>query len=129
VRSADTNATDAATVAKFTEPTVSNVDIDVGYPRADLLPTEIQYNPSRLRAVNTIRFDSGVQNQGDRDTRVFNIRWLVDGQDVGAYGSHMGVPAGTTIYFESNEKNNCRHPHSMYRSLPLGVQTGETACR
>jgi hypothetical protein len=45
----------------------------------------------------TVFFDSGVRNTGDIDTGVFNIEWFVDGQEVGAYGSHEGVPANTTI--------------------------------
>jgi subtilase family serine protease len=44
-----------------------------------------------------VDFDSGVENRGAVDTGVFNVKWLVDGQDVGAYGSHAGVPAKSTV--------------------------------
>jgi subtilase family serine protease len=29
-------------------------------------------------------------------TGVFNIKWLVDGEEVGAYGSHDGVPSNSS---------------------------------
>ncbi|WP_116708497.1 CARDB domain-containing protein [Actinomycetospora cinnamomea] len=63
----------------------------------DLTPTRITFDGSSLRVGNAIYFDSGVSNLGDAWTGVFNIKWLVDGAEVGAYGSHNGVPAGTRV--------------------------------
>ncbi|WP_374971538.1 CARDB domain-containing protein [Terrabacter sp. BE26] len=67
----------------------------------DLVPTAITVNGAvpgaALQAGKSVHFDSGVRNQGSADSGVFNIRWLVDGRDVGAYGSHAGVPANTTV--------------------------------
>lgn len=65
--------------------------------RANLLPTAITYTPSSPVVGQQVYFDSGITNNGDVDTGVFNIKWFVDGQEVGAYGSHQGVPAGQTI--------------------------------
>ena len=31
------------------------------------------------------------------DSGGFNIKWFVDGREVGAYGGHSGVPAGQTL--------------------------------
>lgn len=63
----------------------------------NLSPTAITFPPSDLVTGRRIHFDSGITNSGDTGTSVFNVRWLVDSQDVGAYGSHAGVPAGTTV--------------------------------
>jgi CARDB len=51
----------------------------------------------RPQAGQSVYFDSGVENQGAVDSGVFAIKWLVDGQEVGAYGSHDGVPAKSTV--------------------------------
>jgi hypothetical protein len=64
---------------------------------ADLEPTAITYDVSVVQAGQSVYFDSGVENQGAVDSGVFNIKWLVDGQEVGAYGSHAGVPAKSTV--------------------------------
>jgi hypothetical protein len=63
----------------------------------DLVPTGITYNHSDLTAGTRIHFDSGVRNVGDAGTGNFNIKWLVDGREVGAYGGHDGVPARATV--------------------------------
>jgi hypothetical protein len=66
-------------------------------PRPDLLPTRILYDQADLVAGKAIFFDSGVENTGDAATGTFNIKWYVDGKDVGAYGSHSGLAAGSTV--------------------------------
>ena len=66
-------------------------------PRPDLIPTAIQVSPAVPVPGDVVTFDSGVENAGDADSSNFNVRWLVDGQDVGAYGGHQGVAAGTTV--------------------------------
>ncbi|MGH9962119.1 MAG: trypsin-like serine protease, partial [Pyrinomonadaceae bacterium] len=63
----------------------------------NLQPTGITFDTSTAVVGGTVFFDSGVRNAGDADTGVFNIKWFVDGQEVGAYGSHAGVPAGQTV--------------------------------
>lgn len=63
----------------------------------DLQPTDVVFAPGALLAGRTVRFDSGVVNDGGQGTGVFNIKWLVDGAEVGAYGSHAGVAAGTRV--------------------------------
>ncbi len=63
----------------------------------DLLPTAISYPAAGLYAGSPVTFDSGVRNAGTEASGSFNVRWLVDGQDVGAHGPHVSVPAGTTI--------------------------------
>lgn len=65
--------------------------------RADLKPTPISYFPTAIHSGDTVSFDSGIQNIGNASSGIFNVRWLVDGQDVGAYGSHENVPAYSNI--------------------------------
>jgi CARDB len=63
----------------------------------DLQPTGIKYDVSTIRPDNTVHFDAGIKNNGQEKTRTFNVKWLVDGEDVGAYGSHAGIPGGTAV--------------------------------
>lgn len=66
--------------------------------QADLKPTSITYDKEKATQFGAkIYFDSGIENGGGTATEVFNIKWFVDGKEVGAYGSHAGVPAGTTV--------------------------------
>ncbi len=60
-------------------------------PAPDLTPFWVK-TPSRVVAGQQVYFDSGIRNWGDKGTGVFNIKWLVDGKEVGAYGSHEGIP-------------------------------------
>jgi subtilase family serine protease len=62
----------------------------------NLQPTGITFDTSTAVVGGTVFFDSGVSNTGDVDTGIFNVKWFVNGQEVGAYGSHAGVPAGQT---------------------------------
>jgi surface antigen len=64
---------------------------------ADLTPTAITFDSATPETGTNVHFDSGLQNLGDASTDVFNIKWFVDGQEVGAYGSHAGVAANTTV--------------------------------
>lgn len=72
-------------------------------PQPDLRPTAILYTPADVYPGNVVRFDSGVRNDGTVASPDFNIRWLVDGQDVGATGRHLGVPARSTLKNDNSE--------------------------
>src|SRR5688572_23627219 len=50
-------------------------------PIADLLPTMIKFDHTSVVDGQQVYFDSGIQNAGDAGTGVFNIKWLVDGQE------------------------------------------------
>jgi hypothetical protein len=65
---------------------------------ADLLPTEITtpYIEKSIEAGDTVYFDSGIKNAGSVLTSNFNIKWFVDGVQVG-YGGHNGIPAGAIV--------------------------------
>jgi hypothetical protein len=63
----------------------------------DLVPTAIKFDGAAAALGTKIHFDSGIKNIGGQDTGVFNIKWFVDGKEVGAYGSHEGIPAGATV--------------------------------
>ena len=65
--------------------------------KPDIAPTAIRYDQQKTQVNTKIYFDSGIVNNGGADTEVFNIKWFVDGKEVGAYGSHAGVPAGTEV--------------------------------
>lgn len=67
---------------------------DGGVP--DLEPTDITFDSTQLVIGQPVHFDSGITNHGDTPTDVFNIKWFVDGEEVGAYGSHDGLPPNTT---------------------------------
>ncbi|WP_159029084.1 CARDB domain-containing protein [Streptomyces viridochromogenes] len=63
----------------------------------DLTPTDITFGDARLNTGREIHFDSGIRNLGNQGTPAFNVKWSVNEQDVGAYGSHSGVPEGATV--------------------------------
>ena len=65
--------------------------------KANLRPTAITADIASPVVGQTVYFDSGIENTGDIDTGVFNIKWYVNGAEVGAYGSHLGVPAHSTV--------------------------------
>jgi hypothetical protein len=64
--------------------------------RPDLEPTAIVYRRPVVRGQRA-HFDSGVSNRGGARTPVFNVKWYVDGREVGAYGSHSGVPGHRVV--------------------------------
>jgi hypothetical protein len=66
----------------------------------NLQPTGITFDTSTAVVGGTVFFDSGVSNTGDVDTSVFNIKWFVNGQEVGAYGSHSSVPANIDLWID-----------------------------
>jgi hypothetical protein len=66
------------------------------FPVADLSPTAITYSPTAIAPGAVVTFDSGVRNSGTAGTGNFNVKWFVDGVQVG-YGQHTGVPAGATV--------------------------------
>ncbi|MBN2739207.1 MAG: hypothetical protein JXR70_19670, partial [Spirochaetales bacterium] len=61
-----------------------------------LLPRPITYT-GKLVAGQAINFDSGITNQGNLASGVFNIKWFFNGQNQGFYGSHSSVAANTTV--------------------------------
>jgi hypothetical protein len=61
----------------------------------ELSPTPIKV-AQPVKAGQRVHFDSGIANYGGSGTGVFNIKWLVDGEEVGAYGSHRGVPSNSS---------------------------------
>lgn len=63
----------------------------------DLWPTSIKFDWHDINAGEKVYFDSGINNFSDTGTGTFNIKWLVNGEEVGAYGSHEGVPSGSTV--------------------------------
>lgn len=63
--------------------------------KAELAPTPI-LTSGTLEVGQTVMFDSGVANTGNASSGVFNVKWLVDGQEVGAYGAHGSVSPGET---------------------------------
>ncbi len=71
-------------------------------PRADLKPTQIRFDRAAVVVGGEVSFDSGVSNGGKAGTDVFNVRWLVDGQQVGA-GSHAPVAAGATVLNDNSQ--------------------------
>ncbi|MCO1657421.1 CARDB domain-containing protein [Pseudonocardia humida] len=62
---------------------------------AELSPTPIQFERPVV-AGQSVYFDSGIRNTGGQGSGGFNIKWFVDGQEVGAYGSHQDVPSGSS---------------------------------
>ena len=66
---------------------------EVQAPLPDLVPTEILYDKSALMVGTTVFFDSGISNNGLADADGFNIKWFVNGEEMG-YGGHQGVKAG-----------------------------------
>ena len=63
-------------------------------PLPDLVPTEILYDTAKLKIGTTIFFDSGIFNGGDAPSNGFNIKWFVNGSELG-YGGHQGIKAGS----------------------------------
>ena len=89
------------TTTETVEP--SSPEPRVNEPLADLTPTSIRYDESQLVRGSQVFFDSGIRNTGDAGTDEFNIKWLVNGQEVGAHGSHSPIPAGTTVRDRSSQ--------------------------
>jgi surface-anchored protein len=50
-----------------------------------------------LNTGRLIHFDSAIRNLGNQGTPAFNVKWLVNEQEVGAYGSHSGIPESETV--------------------------------
>ena len=63
-------------------------------PLPDLVPKEIVYDEASLKKGTTIFFDSGILNDGDAPSDGFNIKWFVNGEELG-YGGHQGIQAGS----------------------------------
>ena len=64
----------------------------------DLHPTAVQLEGgiNYVKAGQTVRAHSCVENLGDQGTGVFNVAWYVDGTRQG-YGSHRGVPGHSSV--------------------------------
>lgn len=63
--------------------------------KPDLSPLTISYDTNTIAVGKTILLDSGICNSGDADAAGFNIKWYVNGSQVG-YGYHYDVSANTT---------------------------------
>lgn len=63
----------------------------------DLTPTAILFDSADLVEGSAVFFDSGVRNLGQADSGAFDVRWLVDGLEIGAAGAHQPVPARQTV--------------------------------
>jgi hypothetical protein len=80
-----------------TDETNNMVEITVTVSNGgDLFPTAITKNLSVIGIGKRVVFDSGVTNDGPTDSGAFNVRWSVDGVQVGA-GGHESVPANSTL--------------------------------
>lgn len=74
----------------------ATLTVRVGPVRPDLTPTPILYNSADLVAGRRVVFDSGVKNLKSAGTGNFNVKWFINGNQVG-YGVHSGVPGSTTV--------------------------------
>lgn len=64
---------------------------------ADLVPTMITTTQvTYVKVGKQVTFTCGIRNDGGVGTNAFNVKWFVDGAEVGAH-SYTGVPARTTI--------------------------------
>lgn len=70
---------------------------------SDLAPTSIVPDNASPVEGDTVFFDSGVVNNNAINSTSFNIKWLVNGNEVGAYGSHAGVPGNTTLLNDNSQ--------------------------
>ena len=59
----------------------------------DLVPTEILYDSASVTTGQQIYFDSGIRNVGTSNCGGFNIKWFVNGEEMG-HGGHPGIAAG-----------------------------------
>lgn len=84
-------ATSLLSLGLLVAPTVADAAT-----RAELSPTPIKVASKTVTAGQKVYFDSGINNYGGTGSGVFNVKWLVDGEEVGAYGSHASVPAGSS---------------------------------
>lgn len=55
-----------------------------GNAKADLEPTAIYFDKAAAAVGRNVHFDAGVINTGDQGSEGFNIKWFVDGKEVGA---------------------------------------------
>ena len=76
-----------ATSGNLVEP-----DLKTRVPLPDLMPTEIVYDSASVSIGKNIYFDSGIRNDGAVDSEGFNIKWFVNGEQLG-HGGHPGIPA------------------------------------
>ena len=77
---------------------------EVQAPLPDLVPTEILYDKSALMVGTTVFFDSGISNNGLADADGFNIKWFVNGEEMG-YGGHQGIRAGSQDMTDNSQFN------------------------
>lgn len=70
----------------------------------DLVPTEILFDKSTLKVGATVYFDSGISNNGLADADGFNIKWFVNGNEMG-YGGHQGIRAGSQDMTNNSQFN------------------------
>jgi subtilase family serine protease len=87
---------------------------------AELSPTSIRFKTPVVAGQN-VYFDSGIQNFGDQGTGVFNIKWLVDGREVGAYGSHEDVPSGSSKLNGNSQFNHTFSDPGSFHTITFVV--------
>ncbi|MBI1978664.1 MAG: hypothetical protein HYS62_01220 [Candidatus Aenigmarchaeota archaeon] len=78
--------------------------ISVSKPVKDGFPELTGYNegPTNYQIGEPQIYKIAVQNLGDVDSGQFNIKWFVDGSQVG-HGSHNGVPKNETVNNDNDE--------------------------
>lgn len=125
--------------------------ITIKLARPDLVPTPITWTSSAtstlIRSGDEVVFDSGIQNAGDANAGVFNVKWFVNNAQVG-YGSHAGVLAKSTVMngnsaytwkvpegslsyeirFEIDTENHIGESNETNNSVVLQVQVYATGC-
>lgn len=103
-RSSRTLAFAVVIMAPLVSIIVAPSTAQAGNSYVDLQPTLISYDPAALAAgERTIHFESGVENDGSSESGVFNVKWRVDGREVGAYGSHASV-GGNSMVLDGNSQ-------------------------
>ncbi len=90
-QSSESAADSSADAAKPSQPAPASSGNAKQLP--DLLPTEIDYDSNSISIGQEIYFDSGIRNIGALDSEGFNIKWFVNGEQLG-HGGHPGVLSG-----------------------------------
>lgn len=73
----------------------------------DLIPTRLLYDPAEVAIDSAVYFDSSILNIGSADSDDFNIKWFVNGKEMG-YGWHPPIRAG----------NEDRDSNSQFKWIP-----------
>jgi subtilase family serine protease len=103
------------------------ISVTVAPPRPDLAPTAITFTPASPEAGDVIAFDSGVSNSTSVASGAFNVKWFIDGVQLG-YGGHTGIPANTTVLNGNSALNwtATQGTHTVQFSVDVDNQVAET---